>query len=161
LSHMKRGYTAEDFIREVEEIRKKFPLANISTDIIVGYPTETYNDFKKTVEVIQLTRPDIINISKFSSRPGTEAHKLKQLPPSEIKKRSVELHKLKLKISAENNKKWHGWEGDVLIDEKNNLGRNIYYKPIVAKSNKNLFGKIVKVKVIETRSNFLLGKLIE
>lgn len=86
LKHMKRGYTSEDFIKIVYEFRKAFPEISISTDVIVGYPTETKNDFQKTLKLIKKTKPEIVNISKFSSRPKTKAHELKQLSSEIIKK---------------------------------------------------------------------------
>lgn len=94
LKHMKRVHTVENFKTIVKRFRREFPDITISTDIIVGYPTETDSDFQATYKLIEKIKPEVINISKFASRPKTSASKLKQLDSKIIKKRSVELTKL-------------------------------------------------------------------
>ncbi len=165
LTRMKRGYTREEFLEIVEKFKKEIRRITISTDVIVGFPGETDEDFEETIELIKEVRPDIVNISKFGARPGTEAAKLKQLSPKIVKKRTRELYELVRKIQLENNKKWINWEGEVLIDEIGTkegtfVGRNFAYKPIVVKGNE-LLGKFVKVKVEKALSNYLLGILIK
>ncbi|MBS3168622.1 tRNA (N(6)-L-threonylcarbamoyladenosine(37)-C(2))-methylthiotransferase [Candidatus Woesearchaeota archaeon] len=91
LDEMKRGHKVEDFIYMVETLKKEIPGITISTDIIVGYPTETEEDFLKTVEVVERLNFEVMNLSKFASRTGTYASKLKQLPSQLIKDRSVRL----------------------------------------------------------------------
>jgi len=82
------------FKKIISEFRKKFPDGTIATDVIVGYPIETEEDFKKTYELISETKPEVLNISKFSPRPKTRASKLKQLPSEIIKKRAKVLNDL-------------------------------------------------------------------
>jgi len=94
LKEMKRGHSVKDFIDIVSLFRKNIPKISIATDIIVGYPTETEQDFKKTLDVIKQIKPEVLNISKFSSRPNTSASKLKQLDSKIVLKRSQELTKL-------------------------------------------------------------------
>ncbi len=94
LKHMRRLYTVEDFKQVVKRFRDEIPNIRISTDIIVGYPTETEEDFKQTLDLIREIKPEVLNISKFYSRPGTEASKLKQLPSQIIKERSRKLAEL-------------------------------------------------------------------
>ena len=94
LKHMKRVHTVESYRLAVKEFRKKFPKDSIATDIIIGYPEETEEDFQLTYDLIKETKPEVLNISKFSSRPGTKASKLKQLPSEIIKERSVRLNSL-------------------------------------------------------------------
>lgn len=91
LKDMNRGYRVRDFKKIVFEFRKKIPGINISTDIICGYPTETEDDFQETLKLIKEIKPEVLNISKFGSRPKTEAAKLKQLTSQEVKRRSVML----------------------------------------------------------------------
>jgi len=93
LKDMNRKYKVEDFKKIVKEFRKNIPNINISTDIIVGYPTESLEDFKKTLELIKEITPEVLNISKFAPRPKTKAKELKQLPTEIIKKRSIEITK--------------------------------------------------------------------
>jgi len=99
LKDMKRIHTVEEF-REIVDLfrknfpREKFPDSTIATDIIVGYPTETEEDFQKTFNLIKETKPEVLNISSFSSRPGTKASKLKQLSSEVIKERTKRLNSL-------------------------------------------------------------------
>ncbi len=88
IREMKREYKVEDFKKVVNRFRKEIKNMNIATDVIVGYPSEKEEDFKKTVQLIKEVKPEVLNISKFAPRPGTEAKKLKQLRTEEIKHRS-------------------------------------------------------------------------
>jgi len=98
LKDMKRKYTVQDFKKIIERFRKEIPEISIATDIILGFPTETENEFKKTLGIIKRIKPEVLNISKYGVRQNTKAAKMKQLPSQEIKKRSVELHKLYQKL---------------------------------------------------------------
>ena len=88
LGDMKRIHSAKDFRKIVKRFRNEFKEITISTDIIVGYPTETQQDFQETIKLIEEVKPEVINISKYSARPNTKAIKLKQVPSDEIKRRS-------------------------------------------------------------------------
>ena len=94
LKHMFRIHTVKNFREIVFEFRNEFPNITISTDIIVGYPTETEEDFQKTLDLMNEIKPEVMNISKYSSRSGTRASKLKQLNSEIIKDRSVRLTEL-------------------------------------------------------------------
>ncbi len=157
---MNRFYAAEQFKTIVKEFRKHIPNITISTDIICGFPTETENDFEKTIRLIKWLQPDVINISQFWPRPGTKAAEMKQLPGGIKKERSRKLTKLYQEIALEKNKKWIGWQGKVLVDEIGSkggfVGRNESYKPIVVKKAK--LGEIVKVKIANATKNYLIGE---
>ena len=139
LKAMNRKYSAEEFIKIAEDFRKEIPEITISTDVIVGFPSETEEQFNDTLKLIEKTRPDIINISKYALREGTLAAKMKQHLSNELKRRSKLMMELHRKIARENNKKWVGWEGKALIDEKSKegswIGRNYCYKHILLKGN--------------------------
>ena len=94
LKNMKRTHTVEDFVFIVKKFREEIPDISIATDIIVGYPTETEEDFQQTLSLTEKIKPEVLNISKFSSRPGTEASKLKQLNSQVIDFRSKRLTEL-------------------------------------------------------------------
>lgn len=168
LKLMNRGYEKEDFIDIVEKFRRHFKELNIWTDIIVGYPEETEEDFLETIDLIKRIEPNKVNISKFSSHKIVPASKMKQIP-SEIKsRRSKILNKVCKEISNKINKWWIGWEGEVLIDNfiegKGYVGRNYAYMPVLISTNrrcKNLFGSYVNVKVVGMKGNFLVGKIKE
>jgi len=161
LNHMKRGHTVETFRNVVRKFRAKFDSFTISTDIIVGYPTETQEDFEKTIELLNETRPDIVNLSRYSQRPGTEAAEMTQLDVSEVKKRSKRVSELVNDISLKNNKKWIGWKGEVLFDE--NLdgqikGRNFAYKPIFIKEVFEI-GQTHMVQIVDATNHSLIGEI--
>jgi len=161
LNHMKRGHTVETFRNVVRKFRAKFDSFTISTDIIVGYPTETQEDFEKTIELLNETRPDIVNLSRYSQRPGTEAAEMAQLDVLEIKKRSKRVSELVNNISLKNNKKWIGWKGEVLFDE--NLdgqikGRNFAYKPIFINEIFEI-GQTHMVQVVDATNHSLIGEI--
>ncbi len=162
LQLMNRKYKIEDFVDMVEKFRKKILQLTLSTDIIVGFPTEDNDDFNLTFSLLKRMGFDIVNISKFGARPGTRASKMKQLDMETVNERSVKLHKLVKKTQLEINKKWIGWDGKILIDEKgtNNtyIGRNFAYKTVVIKEKVDL-GKFFDVKIVDATSNFLFGKI--
>jgi MiaB-like tRNA modifying enzyme len=164
LREMNRRYKVKDFINIVKKFRKAFPDITISTDIIVGYPTETVNDFKKTLALVKDIKPDIINISKFWPMTGTKAAKMKQLPPDEVKNRAVILMKIHNDIAIAKNEKLIGNITKAIVDERGFqdtwLARTDNYKLIAFKSKENLLGKIVNVKIIKARGHYLIGELI-
>ncbi len=162
LNDMKRGHTAKTFMDVVSSFRSKFSNFTISTDIIVGFPSESEADFAETIELLEKTRPDIVNLSKYSKRPGTEAATWKQVDVSEVRRRSKQVFELSRKISYENNKKWIGWNGDVLFDERNDediKGRNFSYKPIFVKDYVEI-GERHKVTITDVTDHSLLGTII-
>ncbi len=162
LSEMKRGHTAEIFRKSSELFRKKFEKFTISTDIIVGFPTETEEDFEHTLDLIRETRPDIINLSRYSARPGTKASLMKQIPVSEVMRRSKAVFDMAKRISHERNQEWIGWEGEVLFDESSNgtiKGRNYAYKPVMV-NDKAKLGQKVKVRITDATRNGLYGQIM-
>lgn len=161
LNDMKRGHTAETYRKTVKMFKEKFPQFTISTDIIVGFPTETEEDFEKTVNLLLDTKPDIVNLSKYSQRPGTEAAEWDQVDVSELMRRSKIISDLIEKICIENNKKWVGWKGKVLFDEVSDdeiKGRNFAYKPIFVKDHTKI-GQYHDVEIIDATTHSLLGKI--
>jgi len=161
LHDMKRGHTAETFRDIVNKVNDEFEKFTISTDIIVGFPSETEEDFQKTVDLLDEIRPDVVNLSKYSARPGTDAAEMKQIDVVEMKRRSKIIFEQISKISIENNKKWIGWKGKVLFDEKTEegvKGRNFAYKPIFVKDDVDI-GQYHTVEITDVSVNTLLGKI--
>ena len=159
LKDMKRLHTSKIF-REVDEsFRNRYDRFTIATDIIVGFPTENEEDFIKTVDLIKDTKPDIVNLSRYSARSGTKASQMKQIDVSEIKRRSKIVFDLAKKISQERNEEWIGWEGEVLFDEisdKITKGRNFAYKQVITNDQVEL-GQKVNVKITKAMPNGLQG----
>lgn len=166
LKLMRRPYTIAEFKRVVEAFKDKFPRLTLATDIICGFPGESREAFENTLKLVEEVKPDIVNISKFFARPRTPAAKMDhKIPATEIKRRSEILTELALKISLERNMEWIGWEGEILVDEIGMvrgswIGRNFAYKPIVVKSESNLLGKRLKVRVERAFPTYLEGKII-
>ncbi|MCH8832822.1 MAG: tRNA (N(6)-L-threonylcarbamoyladenosine(37)-C(2))-methylthiotransferase [Thaumarchaeota archaeon] len=161
LNEMKRGHTSETFRDIITKFRTKFPKFTVSTDIIVGFPTETEDDFQKTVELLEGTEPDIVNLSRYSRRPGTDAAEWDQVEVSEVKRRSKILSDLIERISLKNNQDWIGWNGDVLFDERTDRaikGRNFAYKPIFVKESVEI-GEKHSVEIVDATTHSLLGKI--
>jgi len=157
LKDMNRGYKAEYFEKLVWTIRKKFPLCTIGTDIIVGYPTETENDFEETLKILRKAKPDWTNVSKFTSREGTFAQKLKPLDSAVVKKRSEIASKLAKEIQLKQTKKWVGWSGEVLVTQKG-IGKNFAHRDISLDKNAEV-GKFVNVRVAKLEGLKIKGNL--
>jgi len=118
LKKMNRKYTAKHFLNLVKMIRKYIPDVAISTDIIVGFPTETEEQFQNTVEVMKKARFDMAYINKYSPRTGTVSYKMKDNVSWEEKKRREKILTEILKETAlENNRKYVGRVVEVLIDK--------------------------------------------
>jgi MiaB-like tRNA modifying enzyme len=164
LGLMNRRYTVEEFKAVVDAFREKFPRLTLSTDVICGFPGESREDFENTKKLIAEVQPDIVNVSKFFSRPRTPAEKMVALPPEEVNRRSREVAKLSKRISFEKNRAWMGWEGLVLFDERGKgeswMGRNFAYKPIVVKTCEPLLGRFVQVRVVNAFSTYLEAELL-
>ena len=161
LHDMKRGHTVETFREIVKKAKERFGEFTISTDVIVGFPSETREDFQKTVNLLDETRPDVVNLSKYSARPGTDAAEWKQIDVAEVKRRSKVIFEQISKISIENNKKWIGWTGKVLFDEKIDegiKGRNFAYKPVFVRNEVDI-GQSHTVEITDVTVNSLLGKI--
>ena len=161
LHDMKRGHTVGTFREIVKKVKERFGDFTISTDVIVGFPSETEEDFQKTVNLLDEVRPDVVNLSKYSIRPGTEAAEWEQIDVAEVKRRSKIIFEQINKTSIENNKKWIGWTGKVLFDEKTNegiKGRNFAYKPVFVRNEVDI-GQYHIVEITDVTVNSLLGKI--
>ena len=161
LHDMKRGHTEGTYREIVNKVKKRFSEFTISTDIIVGFPTETEEDFQKTISLIAETKPDVVNLSKYSARPGTDAAELKQIDAAEIKQRSKIIFEQINKLSMESNQKWIGWKGKVLFDETTDegiKGRNFAYKPVFVDGDIKI-GQSYTVEIIDATVKRLVGKI--
>lgn len=161
LHDMKRGHTANTYKEIVHIVRERFKDFTISTDIIVGFPSETEEDFEKTVKLVEETRPEVVNLSRYSARPGTEAAKCKQINVREVKRRSKIIFEQISKITLKNNQKWIGWTGRVLFDEKTEegiKGRNYAYKPVFLKDSVDI-GQYEIVEITGATVNSLIGEI--
>jgi threonylcarbamoyladenosine tRNA methylthiotransferase CDKAL1 len=164
LKLMKRGYTVKEFLSIVNRFRKALPTLTLSTDVIIGFPTETEEQFKRTIQLIKQIRPDITNITRFSARPLTTAKTMKnRIPTHIVKERSQQITKICSSISLEKNQKQKGKTYTVLVTEKGKhetvTGRTESYKQVVLKEPVAL-GDFVRTEIIDAAPTYLVGKLI-
>jgi len=143
LQQMKRAYKIDTVIDAIDKIQTAHPQLTLVTDVIVGFPGETKKDFERTKHVLEMIRPDNINISRFSSLVGTEAHNYNDKCSSEtIAKRSSEMTTHYHELAKEKNKTWIGWRGPVWVTEKGKensyIARNQSYKQIILSPTKKI-----------------------
>jgi len=160
LKEMKRGYTTKDFERIVSAFRKATDIT-ISTDIIVGFPTETGKDFKETVGLMKRVEPDFLNLSRYWPRKGTIAGEMTQLPREVVAVRSKEVAEIYATSVKAKNCSWVGKECSVTFTDERKpyfIGRNEQYRPVLVKG-RSLLGKTCSVKITETRKSELIGEI--
>jgi len=168
LEQMNRGYTAADYLRKVELLRSHVADIALSTDIIVGFPYETEEDFRNTVEMMKRIEFDSVFVFKYSPRKGTRAASLEDSVPFQVKQqRNKSLLELQEEISARNNRKLIGSKVDILVqgpsktDRTRLMGRTRRNRIAVFKSEQDLTGRIVNVEVCDTTSLTLFCRLPE
>jgi MiaB-like tRNA modifying enzyme len=135
LHRMNRPYRVDDFTAIVDRFRRGVPGLTVWTDVICGFPGEDDAAFRGTIAAVTATQPDVVNISQFFPRPGTPARTLRQLSNRVVKARSRAMTTLCREIAARRNRRWIGWRGEILVDERGKgaswVGRNFAYKPVV------------------------------
>ncbi|WP_048149445.1 tRNA (N(6)-L-threonylcarbamoyladenosine(37)-C(2))-methylthiotransferase [Methanolacinia paynteri] len=164
LSDMNREYRVQDFRNLVAELRKKDPVIRISTDFIVGYPTETEDDFLKTLAFFEEIRPTKVNITRFSAREGTDAAKLKDIPDWIKKERSRTLTIAANRLYDSVNESFIGKDLDVIVTERKRAGsciaRDKSYNNIVIEEELDA-GARYMVRIVSHRRHYLIGERIE
>ena len=166
LADMNRHYTAARYMKTVKKARELMPDIALTTDIIVGFPTETEADFEKTEEILSAARFDSIFSFIYSKRTGTRAAKLEPCATEEeINARFRRMLDLQNKISFERNKRHEGKTELVLVEgpSKNDpdmmTGRNYANKIVNFKGTPDLAGKIIPVKITRAQTWILCGEL--
>nr|QNO52661.1 tRNA-2-methylthio-N(6)-dimethylallyladenosine synthase [Methanosarcinales archaeon ANME-1 ERB6]QNO52664.1 tRNA-2-methylthio-N(6)-dimethylallyladenosine synthase [Methanosarcinales archaeon ANME-1 ERB6] len=162
LGDMRRNYKAADFDEIVKTIRKRFKYSTICTDFIVGFPSETEEDFDSSLNLLKTVKPEKVNITRFSPRPATEASKQKDLVEREKKIRSRIFSDVYHRLAFAKNNELVGKELPVLVTEMGKkggvIGRDISYRTIVIKSDLPL-GGTCEVRVKEAKSTYLVGEV--
>jgi tRNA A37 methylthiotransferase MiaB len=136
---------------------------SISTDLISGLPGETDDDHRKSIELLKELRADTVNITRFSSRPGTETASMEQVHGRISKDRSTELTVTRSKIEYENNVKHIGRRERALITEAGKEGTMIArtddYRQIVVRSDLPI-GSFISTEITGCRPAYLLGRVL-
>ena len=165
LKAMNRKHTIKEYLKVVEKLIELRPNIKFSSDFIIGYPTETYEDFQQTLKLMNNIK--FINSYSFifSARPGTPAYNLEMVNEKEAKKRLVEFQSLADKIKINYRKELINKNAKVLFENKAKnenkyFGRDEYFNSVIVESKCNLIGKIKDVKILTVNQNTLFGEII-
>jgi tRNA-2-methylthio-N6-dimethylallyladenosine synthase len=166
LKLMKRGHTIDSYRRKIDYMRSSARDISITTDIIVGFPGETAEDFEDTVRLVEYAGYDGAYIFKYSPRPGTPAYEMADdVAPEEKTRRFRELEAVQRRTQNERLQRYIGRILDVLVEkpaakfEGQVSGHSTCHKVVNFEGSSDLIGKVVKVQVSEVKSNSLLGTL--
>ncbi len=166
LDKMNRTYTTDEYLNLVEDIRAHYPEMVLTTDVIVGFPTETDREFEDTVRVMEQVRFDSAYIFKYSERAGTiAARRYPDDVPEEAKKeRIVRLNNLQNEISLQKNRNHIGQIHEILVEEEHTRkssedyqGRNDGNKIVIFPAGNMKKGDFIKVHITDATSHVLKG----
>ena len=166
LKLMGRRYTKESYLKLFDKIKKTVPNASITTDIIVGFPGETLEDFKETLDVVNKCMYDSAFTFIFSPREGTPAAKMKDDTPLSVKEERLhELNELVNKYALEANQKYLNKIVPVLLEEESDkkgklAGYTDTMKLVNVKAPKEMLGKIVDVKITDVKTWSMDGEIV-
>lgn len=166
LERMNRGYSRETFLDLVTKVRRFVPNASITTDIIVGFPGESEEDFQATLDLVERVRFDTAYTFLYSPRPGTPAAAWDQVEEAVKKERFQRLLALQNRISWEINQELIDKREEILIegvsktDEKRLSGRTRSNKVVIVDGSEDLIGRLVPVRILEAQTWFLQGEII-
>jgi len=163
LKAMRRGYTVEQYRQLVTQIRSKIPGIALSTDIIVGFPSESKPQFQQTVNLLSELRFDTVHVAAYSPRPGTiAAGKLEDnIPPAEKKERLNKIEQLQEGIATEINAQLSGKTVEILVEGKVKekwQGRTRTGKIVFFNDASNCLGQLMNIRVEKTSPWSLQGK---
>ena len=162
LSEMNRGHTIEQYLDVLSKFRNEIPDLTLAVDIIVGYPTETDEDFDLTVELLKQIKPSLIHLSKYQHRKGAISSSLPEIPRETMKKRSKFLSEIKSEITEEENRDLVNSIQKVLVVEKGSKGGFIAktnsYIPVIVHDVE--LGTFVDVKITEATATYLKSEVL-
>ncbi|MDP2932220.1 MAG: tRNA (N6-isopentenyl adenosine(37)-C2)-methylthiotransferase MiaB [Chloroflexota bacterium] len=165
LRAMRRGYTVAQYRRLITEIRNQIPEVALSTDVIVGFPSESEAQFQHTFNLLEELRFDTVHVAAYSPRPGTTAEKLDDnVPPAEKKARLSKIEQLQEKIATEINAGLLGQTVEVLVEGKEKgkwQGRSRSGKLVFFSSQRDCLGQLKNIRIEKTSPWSLQGKLAE
>jgi tRNA-2-methylthio-N6-dimethylallyladenosine synthase len=164
LEAMRRGYTVEQYRQLITEIRSKIPEVALSTDVIVGFPSETKPQFQQTVDLLSELRFDTVHVAIYSPRPGTmAARKLEDnIPPVEKRRRLDLIERLQEVIAAEINAQLRDKVIEVLVEGKKKgkwQSRTRSGKLVFFSNNHDCRGKLMKIRIEKTSPWSLQGRV--
>jgi tRNA-2-methylthio-N6-dimethylallyladenosine synthase len=165
LGLMNRQYTAAQYMEIVKKIKEDIPGVSLSSDVLIGFPEETEQDFQETYDLVEKAGFDFCYVFKFSLRKGTAAYGLgDRVGKEEKKKRHVRMLSLTNRIASESNKRFMGRTVEVLAERMEGprmLGKTMDNGPVDFLCDRSFLGKIVKVKIVETKVHSLIGEIVQ
>ena len=168
LKEMNRKYTKEQYLNLVDKMKVKIPNLTLSTDIIVGFPGETDEEFEDTLDVVRKVKFEQVYMFIYSRRVGTPGDRMENQIPEEIKhKRFDKLKELVESQIEENNQKYVGTIQKVLVEgkSKNNqellTGRTDSNKVVIFEGDKSLIGQMINLKIVSEHMWYLKGEVVE
>ena len=164
LSAMRRANTAAAFAGAAAAFRKRFGRFTVATDVIVGFPGETDRDFEETMGLLRESRPEIVNVSRYSARPGTDAAGMEQVDVGTVRRRSRAASELAASISREANAERVGAVCEALFVERTDdgglKGRDDRYRPVYVGAGSGAEpGQVRAVRVTGSTDHGLSGEL--
>ena len=164
LKAMRRGYTVEYYRRLITEIRSKIPGVALSTDVIVGFPSESEEQFQQTYSLLSGLRFDTIHVAAYSPRPGTIAAKELEdnIPAADKRRRLNMIEQLQESIAAEINAQLLGETVEILVEGRKKgkwQGRTRTGKLVFFSDSGDYLGKLAKIKIEKTSPWSLQGKV--
>jgi tRNA A37 methylthiotransferase MiaB len=162
LNSMGRMYTSRDFMEMIRRVRDRYPGMTISTDLITGFPGETDDDHESSLKLLKELNPDVLNITRFSSRPGTTAYNMgPEIKGGLMKERSRSITALHSEMLESILLKKLGSHPRCLVTEIGKPGtmmaRDDNYTPIIINGSEELLGSFVDVVANEIGPTYLMG----
>ncbi|HBK52974.1 MAG TPA: tRNA (N6-isopentenyl adenosine(37)-C2)-methylthiotransferase MiaB, partial [Syntrophomonas wolfei] len=166
LQRMNRNYSREHYLKLVERMRHYVPGVSITSDLIVGFPGETEEDFLETLDMVERVRFDAAFTFMYSQRSGTRAAEFAEQIPLEEKKQHLErLNRLQYQIATEINQELQGSIQEVLVEgpSKTNpqklTSRTRSNRIVIFSGEKDLIGRLINVKITEAKTFSLFGEI--
>ena len=166
LKNMNRRYSAQEYAEKCELIRKFYPAPALTTDVIVGFPQETEEDFEETLDVVSKCGYDTAFTFLYSRRSGTPAAEMEQIPQDVAKERFNRLLALVQREGRIRSSRFEGSVQEVLVEEESRekgifTGRTEYNLLVHFPGTADLLGKYVKVSLDECHGFYYMGSLVE
>jgi tRNA-2-methylthio-N6-dimethylallyladenosine synthase len=170
LKLMNRNYRRAKYLKIIEDLKARVPDISITTDIIVGFPGETEDDFQQTLEVMDIVQFDMCYSYAFSPRPGTPAASMPELITQEEKLRRLQILQAKQdEVQSSRLDRWVGQTVEVLIDSRNRMDERCFQGRISQNLVVNFtkpyeglaLGSLIKAKIVERKRFTLVGELVE
>ncbi|MDE7307032.1 MAG: MiaB/RimO family radical SAM methylthiotransferase, partial [Clostridia bacterium] len=167
LKAMNRKYTVSDYLKKIETLYKHVPDCAVTTDLIVGFPNETEEDFEATLNLVKKVNYSSAFTFVYSKRDGTVAAKMSgQIPPEVSKRRIMRLVELVNSLTREHSSKYIGKTVEILCEgydakKEMYLGRDEYGRMGYFKSDKDVLGEFVNIKIEKANGVSLIGSLVK